>query len=97
MAEAYEKARKVEANELADWLVAALQAGETAGGDKRGRQSAALLVARENANYDRKNDRYIDLRVEDHAEPVKELFRLLEIHKRFYDGTHKNKPKREAK
>jgi len=96
MAEAYEKARKVEGTELADWLVAALQAGETAGGDKRGKQSAALLVVREKANYDRKSDRYIDLRVEDHTEPVKELSRLLEIHKQFYAGNHKNKPKREA-
>lgn len=97
MAEAYEKARKLEATELADWLVAALRAGETAGGDKRGKQSAALLVVREKANYDQKSDRYIDLRVEDHAEPVKELSRLLEIHKQFYVGSHKNKPKREAK
>ncbi len=97
MAEAYEKARKVEATELADWLMAALQAGETAGGDKRGKQSAALLVVREKANYDRKSDRYIDLRVEDHSEPVKELSRLLELHKEFYAGSHKNKPKREAK
>jgi uncharacterized Ntn-hydrolase superfamily protein len=96
MAEAYKKARKVEGTELADWLMAALQAGETAGGDKRGKQSAALLVVREKANYDRKSDRYIDLRVEDHTEPVKELSRLLEIHKQFYAGNHKNKPKREA-
>ena len=97
MAGAYDKARQAEDTELADWLMAALQAGESAGGDKRGKQSAALLVVREKANYDRKNDRYVDLRVEDHTEPVKELFRLLEIHKQFYAGNHKNKPKREAK
>jgi len=97
MGEAYEKARKVEATELADWLMAALQAGESAGGDKRGKQSGALLVVREKANYDRKHDRYIDLRVEDHPEPVKELSRLLEIHKQFYAGSHKNKPRRETK
>jgi uncharacterized Ntn-hydrolase superfamily protein len=96
MASAYEEARKVEKSELCDWLLAALKAGETAGGDKRGKQSSALLVVREKANYDRKNDRYIDLRVEDHAEPVTELARLLEIHKQFFAGLHRNKPKRTA-
>jgi uncharacterized Ntn-hydrolase superfamily protein len=68
---------------LADRLVAALVAGEEAGGDSRGRQSAALLVVRENGGYQGLNDRYIDLRVEDHADPIdpiRELRRLLAIH-----------------
>ena len=97
MAAAYEKARKVENSELADWLTAALEAGQQAGGDKRGRQSAALLVVREKGGYGGRNDRYIDLRVEDHAEPIQELSRLLEMHKKFYSGAHRNKPKREIK
>jgi uncharacterized Ntn-hydrolase superfamily protein len=97
MASAYETARKVEGSELADWLMAALEAGQQAGGDKRGRQSAALLVVREKGGYAGGNDRYIDLRVEDHTEPIQELNRLLEMHKKFYAGAHRNKPKREIK
>jgi len=96
MAAAYEKARQIEGSELADWLMAALEAGQQAGGDKRGKQSAALLVVREKAGYAGRNDRYIDLRVEDHAEPIQELSRLLEMHKKFYAGAHRNKPKRPA-
>jgi uncharacterized Ntn-hydrolase superfamily protein len=95
MAEAYESAQKSEGSELADWLVAALQAGEDAGGDSRGRQSAALLVVRDKAGYGGANDRYIDLRVEDHPEPTKELSRLLELHKGFYRSVHLRRPKRD--
>lgn len=94
MAAAYEKARGVTNSELADWLMAALDAGQQAGGDKRGKQSAALLVVREKGGYAGKNDRYVDLRVEDHPEPIQELNRLLELHKKFYAGAHRNKPKR---
>ncbi len=94
MAAAFEKARATGAGELADWLTAALEAAEAAGGDRRGRQSAALLVVREQGGYGRANDRYVDLRVEDNPEPVKELARLLEIHKRFYPNAHANKPVR---
>ncbi|MCF8001031.1 MAG: DUF1028 domain-containing protein [Halanaerobiales bacterium] len=65
--------------ELADRLVSALEAGQKAGGDKRGRQSAALLVVKEDGSYGGYNDRYIDLRVDDHETPIKELQRLLEI------------------
>lgn len=64
---------------LADRLVLALEAGQRAGGDKRGRQSAALLVVKENGSYGGYNDRYIDLRVDDHETPIQELQRLLEI------------------
>ena len=97
MAFAYEKAREVEGSELADWLMAALDAGQGAGGDKRGRQSAALLVVREKGGYAGQNDRYVDLRVEDHPEPIVELNRLLAMHNKFYAFAHKNRPKREGK
>lgn len=93
MAEAYEAAQKTEGSELADWLVAALQAGEDAGGDSRGRQSAALLVVRDKGGYGGASDRYIDLRVEDHPDPTKELSRLLELHKGFYRSLHLRRPK----
>ncbi len=88
MAAAFEEARESQKGELADWLVAALQAAEVAGGDRRGRQSAALLVVREGGGYRKGDDRYIDLRVEDHAEPVEELARLLQIHKMFFAERH---------
>lgn len=95
MSSAFDEARKIEGSELADWLVAALQAGEDAGGDRRGRQSAALLVVRAKAGYGGASDRYIDLRIEDHADPTKELARLLDIHKEFYSRAHANRPRRE--
>ena len=69
--------------ELAERLLAALAAGDAAGGDKRGRQSAALYVARKGGAYGGVLDRYIDLRVDDHRTPVAELERLLGLH-RFY-------------
>jgi uncharacterized Ntn-hydrolase superfamily protein len=69
--------------ELAERLLAALAAGEAAGGDRRGRQSAALYVARAGGSYGNNHDRYVDLRVDDHPEPVGELGRLLGLH-RFY-------------
>jgi len=94
MSAAFEKARLVDGSELADWLTAALQAGEDAGGDSRGRQSAALLVVREKAGYGGESDRYIDLRVEDHADPTRELARLLEIHKNFHADRHAHRPAR---
>ena len=71
--------RKTE-GELADKLMAALFAGQEAGGDTRGQQSAALLVVQENGGYGGFNDRYIDLRVDDAEKPIEELQRLLEIH-----------------
>ncbi|MCD4672918.1 MAG: DUF1028 domain-containing protein [Anaerolineaceae bacterium] len=70
--------------ELADWLVAALAAGQKAGGDKRGRQSAAVLVVREAGGYGGNNDRYLDLRVDDHPAPIKELERLLKMHHLYF-------------
>jgi uncharacterized Ntn-hydrolase superfamily protein len=64
---------------LAERLYAALLAGDEKGGDSRGKQSAALLVVKENAGYGGYTDRAIDIRVDDHPEPFKELGRLLKI------------------
>lgn len=75
--------------ELADRLVAALEAGQEAGGDSRGQQSAAVLVVREKGGYGGLNDRYLDLRVDDHPTPIQELKRLLELHKLYF---FKSKP-----
>lgn len=84
MADAFTKARAIPGTELADWLFAALAAGQAAGGDRRGQQSAALLVVRAKGGPGGDNDRYMDLRVEDHAEPIQELGRLLGMHREFY-------------
>jgi uncharacterized Ntn-hydrolase superfamily protein len=65
--------------ELCDRLLAALLAGDVSGGDRRGRQSAALLVVREGGGYEGRNDRYIDLRVDDHPDAPHELARLFEV------------------
>ncbi len=65
--------------DLATRLASALAAGQAAGGDARGRQSAALLVVRDGGGYGQLNDRYIDLRVEDHPAPIAELRRLLDM------------------
>ena len=67
---------------LAERLLAALRAGEAAGGDARGKQSAALLVVRARGGYNEMNDRYIDLRVDDHADPVAELTRVYGVWRR---------------
>lgn len=61
-------------------LLAALHAGDQAGGDRRGRQSAAILVASPGAGYGGGSDIAVDLRVDDHVDPVGELARLLDIH-----------------
>lgn len=66
---------------LADRLIVALAAGQAAGGDSRGQQSAALLVVREGGGYGGFNDRFIDLRVDDHPRPIAELQRILALHK----------------
>jgi uncharacterized Ntn-hydrolase superfamily protein len=69
--------------ELALWdrLVTALAAAQRAGGDRRGEQSAALLVVRENGGYGGFNDRFIDLRIDEHPHPIDELQRVLQLHK----------------
>ena len=65
---------------LARRLLAALTAGDDAGGDRRGRQSAALLVVSPDGGYGGGSDVLVDLRVDDHATPVAELARLLDLH-----------------
>ncbi len=64
---------------LATRLLAALAAGDAAGGDSRGRQSAALLVVSASAGYGGFDDVAVDLRVDDHSQPVIELARLLDL------------------
>ncbi len=71
--------------ELADRLVTALLAGDRAGGDRRGRQSAGVLVVKANAGYGGDNDRYIDLRVDDHEDPVVRLREILDLHHLYFD------------
>ena len=56
-----------------------MAAGEKAGGDKRGKQSAAILVVKEKGGYGGFNDRHIDFRVDDHEKPLDELARLLAL------------------
>jgi len=80
---------EVTEGELAKKLMAALIAGQENGGDRRGRQSAALLVVREDGGYSGFNDRYIDLRVDDHEKPIEELHRLLKI---WFRGRCKHDP-----
>ena len=79
MAAAYERAR----GPLAERLLDALQAAQRAGGDLRGRQSAALLVVRAQPTDRPWTDRLIDLRVEDHHRPLEELARLLRLHRAY--------------
>jgi uncharacterized Ntn-hydrolase superfamily protein len=69
---------------LARRLVAALAAGDRAGGDRRGRQSAALRVWRAGAAYGGALDLAVDLRVDDHQAPVGELVRLLDLHDLYF-------------
>ncbi len=80
MGSTFEKSK----GELADRLLYALIAGQENGGDKRGQQSAALFVVRKNGGYSGFNDRYVDLRVDDHQKPIQELQRLLDIHKKLF-------------
>jgi len=80
MAKTFEEAQ----GELADRLVAALAAGQAAGGDRRGRQSAAVLVVRPEGGYGGYNDRYLDLRVDDDPKPIERLKALVDLHHLFF-------------
>lgn len=64
-------------------LLSSLAAGEKAGGDKRGKQSAALLVVKPNGGPNALGDRWLDFRVDDHANPIDELFRVANLTNRF--------------
>ena len=94
MAASFGQSQKKAMGGLCDWLADALMAGQDAGGDSRGRQSAALLVVRKNGGYAGGNDRFIDLRVDDHKTPIIELHRLLALHKKIHTRAHQNPPKR---
>jgi uncharacterized Ntn-hydrolase superfamily protein len=80
MAEAFESAQ----GEFAFRLLAALQAGDRAGGDRRGRQSAAIFMVREGGGYGGGSDKAVDLRVDDHLDPVPELQRLFSLHRLYF-------------
>ncbi len=73
--------------DLCDRLLAALNAGDLAGGDRRGRESAALLVVRKDSGYGGLDDRMIDLRVDDHPDPVSELQRLARLWRVYFEET----------
>ncbi|TFG13761.1 DUF1028 domain-containing protein [Candidatus Thorarchaeota archaeon] len=76
MSKAYER----KSGDLIDKLFAALKAGQAAGGDRRGKQSAAILVVREAGGYEGGNDRYVDVRVDDHPHPIRELERIFDLY-----------------
>jgi uncharacterized Ntn-hydrolase superfamily protein len=82
MADAYESTN----GGFAHRLISALEAGQIAGGDSRGQQSAAIYIVRERAGYGGGTDRLLDLHVEDHPTPIEELRRLYELHG-IYFGT----------
>lgn len=83
MAGAYEEC----ATDFSARLLEALRAGQRAGGDSRGKQSAALLVVREGGGYGGDNDRAVDLRVDDHPDPIEELARLMDLHELYFGET----------
>ena len=85
--EAMARTFEATAGDLAGRLLAALDAGQAAGGDSRGKQSAALLVVREGGGYGGDNDRVLDLRVDDHPEPIRELIRLRTLHTLYFGET----------
>ncbi len=76
MAKRYEQT----SGDIVDKLLEALSAGQAAGGDRRGQQSAALLVVRDKGGYEGTTDRYVDIRVDDHASPIEELKRVFKIY-----------------
>ena len=80
MALAFEEAKGT----LAERMIVSLRAGQKAGGDKRGRQSAALLVVRERWGYAGLTDRLRDLRVDDHPQPIEELARIYRLHRKLF-------------
>ncbi len=76
MAETFEATQ----GDLIDRLFGALKAGQSKGGDRRGMQSAALLVVRKGGGYEGGTDRYVDVRVDDHPSPIEELERVFSIY-----------------
>lgn len=78
MAAAYERAQ-AEGVPFGERLLAALQAAQAAGGDRRGQQGAGILIVKEGGGYGGRDDRYADLRVEDHIAPIAELARVYDV------------------
>jgi len=82
MAEAYVRTA---GRPLARRLIEALRAGQMAGGDRRGQEAAGLLVAKPGGGYGGNHDRFVDLRVDHHHEPIEELARLLDLHHLYFE------------
>ena len=76
---------------LAERLIGCLAEAQEAGGDRRGQQSAALLVVREKGGYGGGSDRLVDLRVDDHPRPIEELARIFGIHQLLFGSTSPEK------
>src|SRR6266540_3764920 len=76
---------------LAERLLECLTAAQTAGGDRRGQQSAALLVVEKNGGYARLSDTLVDLRVDDHERPIDELRRLFGLHQLLFGKTPRDR------
>jgi uncharacterized Ntn-hydrolase superfamily protein len=72
---------------LAERLLEALAAAQAAGGDRRGQQSASLLVVKKDGGYDHSSDILVDLRVDDHPTPIEELRRLYGMHELLFGKT----------
>jgi uncharacterized Ntn-hydrolase superfamily protein len=75
--------------DLPDRLYAALLSGDRAGGDRRGKQSAAILVVKAQAGYGGYNDRWLDYRVDDHEDPVLRLAELITMHRLYFEKSEK--------
>jgi uncharacterized Ntn-hydrolase superfamily protein len=76
---------------LAERLLQCLVAAQAAGGDRRGQQSASLLVVERDGGYAGLSDLLVDLRVDDHERPIEELHRIYELHKEIYEATPREK------
>src|SRR6266540_4378721 len=84
LAETFESSR---GEPLAERLIGCLAAAQRAGGDRRGQQSAALLVVEKEGGYAKLSDVLVDLRVDDHAQPIEELRRLFRLHDELFGRT----------
>src|ERR687887_349522 len=73
--------------ELAERLIECLAAAQAAGGDRRGQQSASLLLVEKDAGYGKLSDTIVDLRVDDHERPIAELRRLFSLHQELFGAT----------
>jgi uncharacterized Ntn-hydrolase superfamily protein len=87
LAETFEESR----GPLAERLLVALAAGQAAGGDSRGQQSAALLVVERDGGYAGLSDTLVDLRIDDHERPIEELQRLYEAHQLLFGKTPRDR------